>query len=210
MPNFLTADEIDALSLEDRIKYFAGRAEIDRQRRHDAAIAFVTPRHPRRDVIRALRANVTMIQNWQTRNQIVLDADVVRDGQEWRLYSSRDVLLLGVAVRLAEVGFKASLLQSVLETVKPFLQVGSAYLASNRPSYIIVLANGQVIGPEIGASIDFEDMPHGNFIVVRLDTLIREALEPLGFSITDGTADDMRNTVERLKAAKLPTDEAGK
>ena len=197
----LTPEQILALSPD--AQYWMSVTEAEKQRAHEASLAFITPRHHRRDVIRALGANVTMIQNWQTRQQVTLDADVVRDGQEWRLYSSRDVLLLGIAVRLSEVGFRASLLQGVLETVKPILHIGSPFLASNRPSFIVVLATGQVIGPEIGSSLDFADVPNGSFIVVRLDHLIREALEPLGLSITVGNAAEHKATVERLKSLRL-------
>ena len=82
-------------------------------------------------------------------------------------------------------------------------------LASNIPSFILVSPDATVSGPYAGQSIDLSVAPAG-FALIRLDLLIREALEPLGWSITFGSAKDMRETAERLERIEKATAAKGK
>jgi DNA-binding transcriptional MerR regulator len=144
------------------------------------APAFVRPKHSRKEVAAALQAREVTFQNWQARGQIDLDADEVREGTKWRLYSPRDVLRLGLAVKLTDLGFPASLLRHVMRQLDPLFAEPSPYLVSNRPSFILVLPDGEVIGPTIGPHLDFSSVPARHFIFVRLDTLVRDAFRSLG------------------------------
>ncbi len=163
---------------------------------------FITPRFPRRDVARALNAKETTFQNWQARKNLTLDADEMREGSAWRLYSGRDVLRLGLAVKLTSLGFPAALLDHVMKQVDPIFSGGSHYLSSNRASHILVSADGAVSGPNLGENIDLEEIEDTSFIVVRLDRLIQDSLENLGASITSGSAEDMAEAAARMRAKK--------
>lgn len=159
---------------------------------------FVAPRFTRKEVASALKAKEVTFQNWHARGQLDLDANEKRDGEQWRLFSARDVLRLGLAIKLSQIGLPASYLRGVMTQLDAVLSAPGPYMASNRPACICVTVDGQVFGPFIGGELDLADLPMTHFSVVRLDQLVRDALEPLGYSVTVGTAEDMRETIERL------------
>ncbi|MEJ1173194.1 hypothetical protein WA845_03015 [Agrobacterium sp. CMT1] len=177
------------------------RSQEEKERLLLLTAEFITPTHQRAKVLKALSVNSPLIQNWQYRGQIALDADKVRDGTAWRLYSSRDVLMLGLAVRLVEYGFPASLLRKVMDQVRQIFTFPSPYVTSNRPAFIVVRSNGDVIGPELGTQVDVNAIPDGSFIVVKIDRLVREALEPLGISVAAGNAASINEVASRLSKA---------
>jgi hypothetical protein len=187
--------------LDARTREALARSQEEKERLLLLTAQFITPTHQRAKVLKALSVNSPLIQNWQYRGQIALDADKVREGTAWRLYSTRDVLMLGLAVRLVEYGFPASLLRHVMDQVRQVFTFPSPYVTSNRPAFIIVRSNGDVIGPELGTQVDINSVPDGSFIVVKIDSLVREALEPLGISIAAGNATSLNEVADRLSKA---------
>lgn len=200
MPKFRSPEEQAALDakLEESLRFSAELRAMEERSRQ----GFITPRFPRRDVARALNAKETTFQNWQARKNLTLDADEMREGSSWRLYSGRDVLRLGLAVKLTSLGFPAALLDHVMKQVDPIFSGTSPYLSSNRASHILVNSEGYVSGPNIAETIDLEEIEDTSFIVVRLDRLIQDSLENLGASITSGTAEDMAEAAARMRAKK--------
>lgn len=200
MPKFRSPEEQAALDakLEEALRLSAELRAMEERSRQE----FVTPRFPRRDVARALNAKETTFQNWQARKNLTLDADEVREGSAWRLYSARDVLRLGLAVKLTSLGFPAALLDHVMKQADPIFSGPSSYLSSNRASHILVNVEGKVSGPIIGEAVDLEEIEDTSFIVVRLDRLIQDSLETLGASITSGSAEDMAEAAARMRAKK--------
>jgi DNA-binding transcriptional MerR regulator len=153
------------------------------------------------------------LRNWLTRGQIDLDANRGRQERKRRLFSPRDVLILAVAARLSNLHFPITALTDALKTIDrmvapshpgaPMMFADRRYgppLAANIPSFILVNAEGEVFGP-YGDDFDMATAPDA-FAVLRMDSIIREVLEPLGVSITDGTAGDLRAAADRIDAAK--------
>lgn len=196
MSNKRTPEEQAILDL--RVREALARSQEEKERILLLTAEFITPTHQRAKVLKALTINSPLIQNWQYRGQITLDADKAREDTAWRLYSTRDVLMLGLAVRLAEYGFPASLLRKVMDQVRQVFTFPSPYVTSNRPAYLVVCANGDVIGPTLGTEVDTSSIPECSFIVVKVDRLVREALEPLGISIADGNSDQLKQVADRL------------
>ena len=167
------------------------------------ALSYREPRFQLKEVLSALGdVKQATVRNWFTRKQLVLDAESVREGEGWRAFSIRDVLVLAICHRLSALGFPASLLQKVVDQIDPWVtNPHGHFIDANRPSYIIVLCDGSVVGLFHSDNLPISELEADHFIVVRLDRLIRTVLEPLGVTITYGNADDHAKAADRIRRA---------
>lgn len=175
-------------------------AEEARVRRRQAIEDFEGERFTRQQVADALRVPATTFANWQERRKLDLEAENGRIGQAWRLYSSRDVLRLGIAVNLSRAGVPADHLAGIIKAIEAVFPLSpvNERLAANLPTWFAILPDGSALGPIFGPALDAEEIAAAAFTALRLDLVIRSSLERLGFTMTHGTAADHRAAIERL------------
>ena len=170
--------------------------------RRDSIAAFNEPRVSLGEITGKLNISEMTVRNWLTRHQLRLSANEGRADGKWRKFSIRDVVVIAVAYRLSRLGVPPSAFAKMSDDfAKLSERLSSTIMNSAAPSPKMVISNDEKWHFAVLAE---NEIPSAA-IILDVERVLQETLEPLGLNFVRGTKEDHRRWAEELDAEGLKT-----
>ena len=170
--------------------------------RQEKIAAFNEPRFAIGEITSKLKISEMTVRNWLTRRQLDLSANEGRGKGKWRKFSTRDVVVIAVAYRLSCLGVPPSAFAEMANDFAKFTETLVTNITASAASLPkMVISKDEKWHFTFSAETELPSAA----IVLDIEQVLRETIEPLGLIFTRGTAEDHSRVVEELDAEDLKT-----